>query len=76
MAGSSRKDAARARLTARRGLASDGELIDGTLGTVSEAVERRDPPSGDQANKEVSAEIRQMRAEKRTKGFVTARTHG
>jgi hypothetical protein len=76
MAGSRRKEAARARLSARCGPAGDVELVNRTLKAVSEAVERRDPPSGDQANLEVSAEVRQMRAEKRAKAFIAAHARG
>lgn len=76
MAGTERKVSARARLRARCGQATDAELAGRTLQEVADAVERRDPPAGDQANLEVAAEVRQMRAEKRAKAFVAAHTQG
>jgi hypothetical protein len=69
MAGSRRRADARARLTTRRG-ETDSEVIDRTLKAVRESVERRDPPSDDEANRIVSDEMRQMRADERAKRFV------
>jgi hypothetical protein len=71
VAGSRRQEAARARLSSRRG-ETDSEVVDRALETVRESVERRDPPSDDEASRVVSEEMRQMRAEKRAKTFVTS----
>lgn len=74
MAGSARRDAARARLRRKAGNAGseDQALIGGTLRSVSQAVEQRNPPSDDQANREAVDEVQKMRAEKRAKSFVRA----
>ena len=70
MAGSRGREAARARLNARRG-ETDSEVADRALKTVRESVERRDPPpDDDEANRIVSEEMRHMRADKRAKTFV------
>ena len=72
MAGSRRKDAARTRLNARRGQASDAELAERTLKRITAAVEKRGPLPGDQASEEVADEVQRMRVEKRAKDFVVA----
>lgn len=76
MAGERRRDTARARLRERDETAVDDELVARALASVADAVERRDPLSDDQANREVSAEVRKMRAEKRAKAFVAAHARG
>lgn len=74
MAGRERKEAALARLRRKSGdVGGDDQTLAGrALETVSQAVEDRDPPSGDQALREAVAEVQQMRAEKRAKSFVRA----
>jgi hypothetical protein len=72
MAGSRRREAARARLNARRA-ESDSEVVDQAMQSVRDSVEQHDPPASDEeANRIVSEEMRQMRAEKRAKTFVTS----
>jgi hypothetical protein len=72
MAGSRRRDAARARLTAGRGQVTDAELAERALNRITAAVEKREPLSGDQASEEVATEVQRMRVEKRAKDFVVA----
>lgn len=76
MAGGRHKEAARARLSARAGQGDDSELIDQALNKVAAAVDGRSPLPGDDASREVSAEVRRMRAEKRAKEFVNTHRRG
>lgn len=74
MAGSRRKDAARARLNADGAGASDAELVERALTRIADAVEQRSPLSEEQASDEVAREVRQMRLEKRADQFVASMT--
>lgn len=76
MAGADRREAARRRLLMRAGHREDVELISRTLRRLSEAAAAREPVSDEEASREVLSEIRQMRAERRAKDFVTARSRG
>ncbi len=76
MAGADRREVARRRLLMRAGRCEDAELISRTLKRLSEAAAAREPVSDDDASREASSEIRQMRAERRAKDFVTARSRG
>ena len=69
MAGDRRRKAARARLNADQG-ETDAEVSERALKSVRDSVDRREPPSDDEANRVVAEEMRQMRAEKRAKTFV------
>lgn len=71
MAGNRRRQAARARLHARRD-ESDSQAAGRALSSVGESVDRRDPPSDDEANRIAADELRRMRAEKRAKTFVSS----
>jgi len=71
MAGSRRREAARARLRAGHD-EPDSQTAERALKSVGDSVDRRDPPSGDEANRIAADELRRMRADKRAKTFVSS----